>query len=95
MMDDVQRERCNEVAGVLAEYFGIHKAEITLPGDDDYYDEYLIFDREIEVVTVDTAISNELELSEGMDRYLHECITSKQIGMYTFLDHSGYMFRWL
>jgi len=86
-MSDILKRR-----KACAAYFNLHLHDVK-HDKDGYDDEYTIFDQNLEVVTLTAAIENELDLmgAQGLLEYM----TQKQIGIYRYMDCSGYLFRWL
>lgn len=77
----------------VANYFGIKVEDITeeIPS---YHDEFVIFNKEIEIVTKETAIHNSLSRHDESVSKLIDSITEKTIDTYTKINKNIY-FRWL
>jgi len=84
-----------ELIKVIARHFGVNPHEVR-QDKEDYDDEFWVNDQWIEVVSKETAIKNEQDLFGAMEgEDINDYITETNIGMYTYLLGSDYLFRLL
>ena len=82
------------IINAVNEHFALPKkhSDFQLPTPDDYDDEFMLFNKPIEIVTREVAIDNANSYFNENREYHGDF---NMIGLYRRLDKTNYYFRWL
>lgn len=78
----------------IADHFGVYIDDVK-HNPDGYPDEFFLFDKKIEVVTLGSAIRNNYEQRNNKIDELCKDVSENMIGPYTRMNDNYHYFRWM